>query len=977
MDLYEIIVNTVDDPISYLDTDYIYRAVNETFTRYAKRPRAEIVGLSVAELLGTEVFEEQVRPHLDRCLGGEEVHYQAWFPVPEEEPRYMDVGYYPVREQDGSVTGVVVASRDTTESKKAEEARRESERKFRALFHGLPVPVYTGQRSRDGFVLVDHTDAADEITGGKISNFVGMTVTAMYPDRPDIVQDVSRCFAEKGSIQREMDYRFKTTGKDKTLVVKYAFVPPDLVLVHTEDVTERVRAQEEAAYERDLMRTLLENIPDYVYFKDKDRRFVRVSNSFCDLFHRSLEEIIGKRDEDLFPPEVVAETVSDDLRVIETGKPLIDREEGGESIGGEEHWVLTTKLPWYDTDGNIIGLFGISREITKRKRAEETLRVSQERYEMATQAASVGVWDWNIQTGEFYLDPNVKAILGYSDEEIPNDIEVWTTYVHPEDRQPVMEAAQAHLDGRTPEYVFEHRMLHKDGSVRWIFVRGVAVRDAQGQAIRLVGSDTDITERKRVGQALQGSERKFKALYQSMPVPVYTWQRSGEDFCLIDYNGAADAITHGRMSDFLGTTARAMYPDRPDIVEDMSRCFAEKISIQKEMVYQFKSLGEDKTLVVKYAFVPPDLVLVHTEDITERKKAEEALRKSEQEYRNLVEKISDVIYAVDTAGVTTYVSPAIEPFLGFTAEQVVGQPFARFIVPEDLEQSKNSFQVLMSGVSPGPAEYRVLTSSGETRWMRVSSQPIVEEERVTGVQGVLTDITERKRVEEQLQEVAAAAERQRLARELHDAVTQTLFAASLVAETLPTVWDRDPQAARKGLEQLRSWIRGALAELRIMLLELRPDDLPGKPLDELIRQLGDGLMARTQTSVTTTVVGNCSLPTEVKLALYRIAQEALNNVGKHAQASQVRVCLSCEPGHVTLEISDDGWGFNPDQIESGQLGVGIMHERAKAINSELTLVSQVGKGTTVTVIWQDASGPEQPALGPGLGPRVSRKRGQQ
>jgi PAS domain S-box-containing protein len=462
-----------------------------------------------------------------------------------------------------------------------------------------------------------------------------------------------------------------------------------------------------------------------------------------------------------------------------------------------------------------------------------------------------------------------------------------------------------------------------------------------------------------------------------MPVPVYTWQRSGKDFVLVDHNDAADAITGGRMSDYLGTTARAMYPGRPDILEDMSRCYAEKISIQKEMVYRFKTTEEDKTLVVKYAYVPPDLVLVHTEDITERKQVEQALRKSEQAYRNLVEKISDVIYAIDTAGVTTYVSPAIESFLGFSVEQVVGQPFARFLAPEDLGQSKDSFQVLMSGVSPGPAEYRVRTSSGETRWMRVSSQPIVDGGRVSGVQGVLTDITERKRVEEQLEEAAAAAERQRLARELHDAVTQTLFAASLMTETLPTVWDRNPQAAREGLEQLRSWIRGALAELRIMLLELRPDALPGKPLDELIRQLGDGLMARTKSSVTTTVVGECSLPTEVNLSLYRIAQEALNNVAKHAQASQVQVRLTCEPGHVTLEISDDGWGFNPDQIKSGQLGLGIMQERATAISAELILQSQHGEGTTVTVIWQDAAGKEQLASGPGLAPNESRKRGHQ
>ena len=143
---------------------------------------------------------------------------------------------------------------------------------------------------------------------------------------------------------------------------------------------------------------------------------------------------------------------------------------------------------------------------------EKTLQVSVERSRLATSAAGVGVWDWNIKTGDFYLDPNIKAILGYTDDEIPNDIEVWVKYVHPEDSQPVMDAAQACLDGKTAEYKFEHRMLHKDGSIRWIMVRGKAIRDESGNAVRLVGTDADITERKRTEEALRESEEKLARL---------------------------------------------------------------------------------------------------------------------------------------------------------------------------------------------------------------------------------------------------------------------------------------------------------------------------------------------------------------------------------------------------------------------------------------------------------------------------------
>jgi two-component system cell cycle sensor histidine kinase/response regulator CckA len=146
---------------------------------------------------------------------------------------------------------------------------------------------------------------------------------------------------------------------------------------------------------------------------------------------------------------------------------------------------------------------------------DETMRVSVERNRLATSAAKVGVWDWNIKTGDFYLDPNIKAILGYTDDEIPNDLEIWVKYVYPEDSKAVMEAAQACLDGKTAEYIFEHRMLHKDGSIRWILVRGKAIRDENGNAVRLIGTDADITDLKQVEEALRESEEKL-ARYKKM-----------------------------------------------------------------------------------------------------------------------------------------------------------------------------------------------------------------------------------------------------------------------------------------------------------------------------------------------------------------------------------------------------------------------------------------------------------------------------
>ena len=224
---------------------------------------------------------------------------------------------------------------------------------------------------------------------------------------------------------------------------------------------------------------------------------------------------------------------------------------------------------------------------------------------------------------------------------------------------------------------------------------------------------------------------------------------------------------------------------------------------------------------------------------------------------------------------------------------------------------------------------------------------------------------------EQTREMAVVEERNRLARDLHDAVTQTLFSASLIAEALPTIWESDQDEGRQLLGEMRRLSRGALAEMRTLLLELRPTALVEASLGNLLRQLAEAVAGRKGVPVTVTVEGQCALPSDVHVALYRIAQEALNNVVKHAYASQVAVGLRCSPpipqapppqaggkegGAVELCISDDGCGFDLGCVPPDRLGLGIIRERARAVGATLTIESRPDHGTRVMVVWEKDEG---------------------
>ena len=363
-------------------------------------------------------------------------------------------------------------------------------------------------------------------------------------------------------------------------------------------------------------------------------------------------------------------------------------------------------------------------------------------------------------------------------------------------------------------------------------------------------------------------------------------------------------------------------------------------------------------------------------EIAQRVQAEEALRQSEAKYRDLVENANSIILQMDPRGNVTFFNRFAEEFFGYSEEEILGRNVLGTIVPAT-DLAGTDLEARLQDVLRHPERYdssenENVCRDGERVWVAWTNKPVYDQDgRLSEILCIGIDRTEQKQAQEalahQVQEKAVVAERNRLARDLHDAVTQTLFSASLIAEVLPRIWERDPEEGRRRLGELRELNRGALAEMRTLLLELRPSALVEAELADLLRQLAESVTGRARVPVALEVEGTGALPAEVKVALYRIGQEALNNVAKHAGASQATVSLRCQPGTVTLRIRDDGRGFDPASIAVESLGLGIMRERAEAIGARLAIESRVGQGTKVTVVWD---GPP-PALRPSSGAPAS------
>ena len=664
----------------------------------------------------------------------------------------------------------------------------------------------------------------------------------------------------------------------------------------------------------------------------------------------------------------------------------------------------------------------LKSEVAGRRQVEESVRAAEESGRELVGNLSEVIYTTEPDGTLTYVSPGIERLLGYRPEEIIG--RPFRDIVHPGTQVPLSDVQRRVLAGHREEN--EYRLVTKTGGTRWAHASSQPVYSGdQVVGLQGVLTDVTLRKLaeeqiRRQNEFLTTVLESLTHPFYVLNVHDYTIEmaNSAARFERLTGDATCYALTHRR--DAPCSSAGHPCPieelkktGKPVTVEHMHyNAQGQERFVEVHSYPLFDNQGK-LSRAIEYTF-----------DITERKQAEQALRsaseeaeqarQAEQERRREADQRRRV--AESLAGVVAALNS--EQPLGHVLDHIAAQ--ARKLLDNQavaiygLDQARGD---LILQVSQGPvradpqalgllcsldaiaqtlaSRQHLVVNSPDTPpsdaghhapvpFQSLLAMPIVIKDRVYGgmvmccaeprnftaeeveLASVFANqialAVESERLRSQREQAAAAAERNRLARDLHDSVTQALFSASLVAEILPQVWERDPDLAREGLQELSDLTRGALAEMRTMLLELRPTAVIETRLDDLLRQLAEAITTRVGLLVSYEIEPSPSLPPEVHVTFYRIAQEALNNVLKHAKATRVIVKLLSLPpvdpravgewqGQLKLGISDDGQGIPAGEAEPDHLGLGIMHERAEAVGAELSLESHPGSGTCVTLIW--------------------------
>jgi PAS domain S-box-containing protein len=603
-----------------------------------------------------------------------------------------------------------------------------------------------------------------------------------------------------------------------------------------------------------------------------------------------------------------------------------------------------------------------SRDIAERKRVEQELHESEERYRNLVEAAPDVIYTVSAEDGSLTsLNPAFETLTGWSRAEWLG--KSFVGIVHPDDLPVAVEAFQKVSRGET-QRPSECRVLCKSGEyLVGEFTLTPVVRN--GRVVAGLGIARDVTERKRVEEDLRVSEARFRTLSDAAPAAIFVYQ--GNKFRYV--NPAAEVITGHSQNELLKKNFWDLaHPDVRDLIRE--RSLARQRGELVPTPYEFKIMtkaGEERWLDFtdgKFELEGNPAIMVAF-DVTERKRAQEALRESEARFRAIFENAAIGIALVDVHGHPVESNPALQKMVGYDKFELADMAFTEFTHPDDARADWDLFIELVEGKHDHyQMEKRFLRRDGQVVWGQLSVSLVRNEKgEFKYCVGMVEDISERKRAEESMRRLSGRLlrlqdeERRRIARQLHETVGQSLAGLAInLTVVKDSAADLSPRASACLSESLEL-AEQCSREIRTLSYLLHPPLVDEAGLDPALRWYTAGFAQRSGIEVHVDVSpGFGRLPSEFELTLYRIVQEALTNIHRHSGSKTARISLERRPNEIVLTVEDEGRGFSSAALgiagpESADIGVGIpgMRERLRQLGGRLHIQSS-SRGTTLTAI---------------------------
>ncbi len=553
----------------------------------------------------------------------------------------------------------------------------------------------------DGMVLVDDQGvivwanrAMAELRGTPLDHFVGrhFLETSTPEEREKYVQNFARIL--RGEPVKLRTWTQRPSGEPRHLDVNATSVEirgRRYGFSIARDVTDLVRAEEQAARARDELersvearttelreseerfRSAFDNAAAGMCLVAPDGLFLRVNAFLCRMLGYEEKDLLARTFRDLTHPddlassgEILRRALAGEVSSFELEKRYLHRD--GRVVWGH----LTTSL-LRNPEGKPLYFVSQIVDITERRRAEEALRLSEERYRLVARATDTGMWDWDIGTNRVYFSPLWKSQLGYADHELPNALEEWDGRLHPEDRERILSGLRENIDRRVPEFWHEFRLRHRDGSWRRIRAHGGLLLDGEGRPVRMVGTHQDVTAERRAEETLRQSEERFRAISEATPVAVIITRLS--DGTLLFVNEAAARGMRIFREQAVGRRTLEFYGDPEERAELVGRVRGGETVDGHEMLLRRpdgSTLWASASLR-RMTFQGEPAILGAYLDITARKQAEETLRQSEERFR-LIAEAAPVAMAITRAsdGLILYANDRASRELGVPLAELVG-----------------------------------------------------------------------------------------------------------------------------------------------------------------------------------------------------------------------------------------------------------------------------------------------------------------